>query len=66
MSKRLGGNIGCKDKISSWHLTGFPDGSMVWAFLFAGAIFPFSGVRFFLAFVFKEKSERIYRPCEHI
>ena len=23
-SKRLGGNIGCKDKTSSWHLIGFP------------------------------------------
>ena len=27
MSKRLGGIIGCKDKTSSWHLIGFPDGS---------------------------------------
>ena len=27
MSKRLGGIIGCKDKTSSWHLNGFPDGS---------------------------------------
>ena len=26
MSKRLGGIIGCKDKTSSWHLNGFPDG----------------------------------------
>ena len=26
MSKRLGGIIGCKDKTSSWHLIGFPDG----------------------------------------
>ena len=24
-SKRLGRNIGCKDKTSSWHLIGFPD-----------------------------------------
>ena len=27
MSKRLGGIIGCKDKTSSWHLTGSPDSS---------------------------------------
>ena len=27
MSKDLGGNIGCRDKTSSWHLKGFPDGS---------------------------------------
>ena len=29
MSKRLGGIIitGCKNKTSSWHLNGFPDGS---------------------------------------
>ena len=27
MSKRLGGIRGCKDKTSSWHLNGFPDGS---------------------------------------
>ena len=27
MSERLGGVIGCKDKTSSWHLIGFPDGS---------------------------------------
>ena len=26
MSKRLGGNIDYKDRISSWHLIGFPDG----------------------------------------
>ena len=26
MSKRLGGNIGCKDKTSSWHIIGFPVG----------------------------------------
>ena len=26
VSKRLGGIIGCKDKTSSWHLIGFPDG----------------------------------------
>ena len=26
MPKRLGGIIGCKDKTSSWHLNGFPDG----------------------------------------
>ena len=25
ISKRLSGNIGCKDKTSSWHLIGFPD-----------------------------------------
>ena len=24
LSKRLGGNIGCKDKTSSWHFVGFP------------------------------------------
>ena len=24
MSERLGGIIGCKDKISSWYLNGFP------------------------------------------
>ena len=29
MSKRLGGIIGCKDKTSSWHLIGFPDGSNI-------------------------------------
>ena len=30
MSKRFGGNMGCKDKTSSlWHLIGFPDGSNV-------------------------------------
>ena len=29
MSKRLGGVIGCKDKISSWYLNGFPDDSTV-------------------------------------
>ena len=27
MSKLLGGIIGCKDKPSSWHLHGFPNGS---------------------------------------
>ena len=27
MSKSLGGIVGCKDKKSSWHLIGFPDGS---------------------------------------
>ena len=27
MLKRLGGIIGCKDKTSSWHSTGFPSGS---------------------------------------
>ena len=27
ISKCLGGNLGCKDKNSSWHLNGFPDGS---------------------------------------
>ena len=26
MSKRLGGIIVCKEKTSSWHLNGFPDG----------------------------------------
>ena len=29
MSQRLGGIIGCKDKISPWHLNGFPDDSTV-------------------------------------
>ena len=29
MSKRLGGIIGCKYKISSWHLNGFPYGSNI-------------------------------------
>ena len=29
MSKRLGGIIGCKEKISSWHLNGFPGDSTV-------------------------------------
>ena len=29
MSKRLGGIIGCKNKTSSWHLNGFPDGSNI-------------------------------------
>ena len=29
MSKRLGGIMGCKDKTSSWHLNGFPDGSKI-------------------------------------
>ena len=29
MSKRLGGIIGCKDKIASWHLNGFPDDNTV-------------------------------------
>ena len=29
MSKRLGRNIGCKDKKSSWHSIGFPDGSSI-------------------------------------
>ena len=29
MSKRLVGIIGCKDKTSSWHLIGFPDGSNI-------------------------------------
>ena len=29
MSKRLGGIIGCQDKISSWYLIGFPDGSNI-------------------------------------
>ena len=29
MSKRLGGTIGCKDKTSSWHINGFPDGSNI-------------------------------------
>ena len=28
-TKRLGGIIGCKDKISSWHLNGFADGSNI-------------------------------------
>ena len=26
---QVGGNIGCQDKTSSWHLIGFPDGSNV-------------------------------------
>ena len=25
----LGGNIGCRDETSSWHLNGFPDGTVV-------------------------------------
>ena len=29
MSTRLGGIIGCKNKASSWHLNGFPDGSNI-------------------------------------
>ena len=29
MSKRLGGIIGCKNKTSSWHLIGLPDGSNI-------------------------------------
>ena len=29
MSKRLGGIKGCKFKISSWHLNGFPDGNNI-------------------------------------
>ena len=29
LSKRLGGNMGCKDKTSSWHLIGFSDGSNI-------------------------------------
>ena len=29
MSKRLGGIIGCNCKTSSWHLNGFPYGSML-------------------------------------
>ena len=29
MSKLLGGIIGCEDKISPWHLNGFPDGSNI-------------------------------------
>ena len=29
MSKRLGGIIGCRDKSSSWHSNGFPDGIIV-------------------------------------
>ena len=29
MSKRLGGIKGCKYKISSWHLNGFPDGNNI-------------------------------------
>ena len=30
MSKRLGGNIGCKDdKKTSWHSIGSPDGSSI-------------------------------------
>ena len=33
LSKRLGGNIGCKAKNSSWHLIGFPDGSSICFFV---------------------------------
>ena len=29
MSKRLCGNIGCKDNTSSWDLIGFPNGSSI-------------------------------------
>ena len=29
MSKRLGGNLGCKDKTSSWHSIGFLNGSNI-------------------------------------
>ena len=29
MSKRLGGIIDCKGQTSSWHLNGFPDGTVV-------------------------------------
>ena len=29
LSKGLGGNIGCRDKTSSRHLNGFPDGSNI-------------------------------------
>ena len=29
MSKRFGGNIGYRDKTSSWHLIGFPNGSNI-------------------------------------
>ena len=27
--EKLGGIIGCKDKTTSWHLTGFPNGSKI-------------------------------------
>ena len=37
MSKRLGGIIGFKEKISSWHLNGFPDGTNI------GLTVPFGG-----------------------
>ena len=29
LSKRLGGNIGCEDRNSSWDIIGCPDGSKV-------------------------------------
>ena len=29
LSKRLGGNIGCNKKTSTWHLIGFPDFSNI-------------------------------------
>ena len=29
MSKRLGGIVDCKDKTSSWHLIGFPNGGNI-------------------------------------
>ena len=29
MSKRLGRIVGCKDKTTSWHINGFPDGSNI-------------------------------------
>ena len=33
MSKRLAGIIGGKDKISLWHLNGFPDGSNRYSYI---------------------------------
>ena len=39
MSKRLGGIIGCKNKTSSWHLNGFPDGSTVTLLLLCVCVF---------------------------
>ena len=40
MSKRLGGIIGCKDKTSSWHLNGFPDGNNVFCFSHVAYLLP--------------------------
>ena len=38
ISKRLDGIIGCKDKTSSWHLNGFPDGSNVGSAVVVGCL----------------------------